>query len=579
MLSLFVFVFVLLHLSDCVVRLPVRRHVVPTSGDTAQSPSPLSEEAQSLLVDVPVEHNSVLFAHVVELKFGMSRAPARLLIDTGSPDTMVLIGTLDVTRFKTARGNQPGQSYADYTPFIDPSYTLELSPQAKHFACEDVQQANQSWCANTALKWACENQPCTLFEAYGDNSKRIGVVVRDTVQMPLAALQLDFMEAIRISGGHLSSDVELAMDGILGLSPSDERFHLRSTLDQLMDEGAIEHRMFALCLTDTPIFNYFGTADDDGDLVFGAPHTFSDEQLNALPHHSEFTVPLLMNVTSPDDNGTFTPRYLITVTGVQMDTMALPFTPSLALVDSGTVRTIVPAELYSAIADFIKSLCSGVLRRSLICRVDNAVKLFGQADPFSDDGWSQIYVLQLTASDVDQIPSVRFQVEGGEVQLDWQHMFFPQRVGPRTLFGFALQRSTEKLLILGNGLMRSYRTVFNVDAQTLTFATPSVCGPPRDRDRTLTYVDATIRVDMYSADESGVRVLGFLVQPWLLVVFAVGTCIVLTAIALAIAIICKKRRRQKKKIQPIAAIENQAPLAQNDEEEQKHMQKLADSLI
>jgi hypothetical protein len=551
---------VLVPLADAAVRLPVTRHSV---SPVRPALSQLQNASSSRGDDVPVEPNSVLFAHVVELKFGNSGA-ARLLIDTGSPDTMVLVGTVDQQRFLGAHPSGVGSSYSDYASVADSTFDLRLSQSAHFYSCEEVAQANHSWCANTALHWPCVDQPCTMYESYGDHSVRLGVVVRDSVLLP-AEHQLDFMKAVRVSGGQLSTTLELAMDGILGLSPSDEHYHLRSTLDQLKDEGAIQERMFALCLSDAPLFSEFGDASD-GDLILGAAHDWSPAQLATMANGTEFAVPLLINMTSPDDNGTFVPRYLVRVVGVQMDATHFPLNASaatVALVDSGTVRTMIPASLYSAITDYLKSLCTTGALHGAICVGNNAVKLFGEPEPFfSPTGWSQQYALSLVAADLSAIPPLQFQLDGGVVQLDWQHMFFPQDVGNgQTYYGFALQRSLGQMIILGNNLMRSYRTVFDVDRLTLTFATPNICAPPR-----------------------GFYLFGMLIEPWMMIVFGVGTCLILSAIACAIAISCRRRRRGTKnapKAAPKAAptiAEEQAPLVQNDVEEQRNMEKLADSL-
>jgi hypothetical protein len=551
---------VVVSLADAAVRLPVTRHSVSR---VQPALSQLQNSSASRGDDVPVEPNSVLYAHVVELKFGNSGA-ARLLIDTGSPDTMVLVGTVDQERFLSAHPSGVGSSYNDYASVADSTFDLRLTPSAHLYSCEQVTQANHSWCANTAVHWSCAGQPCTLYEVYGDHSSRIGVAVRDSVLLPTEH-QLDFMKAVRVSGGQLSKTLELAMDGILGLSPSDEQFHLRSTLDQLKDEGAIQERMFALCLSDAPLFSDFGDASD-GDLILGAAHDWSPAQLATMANGTEFAVPLLVNMTSPDDNGTFVPRYLVRVVGVQMHGTPFPLNASaatVALVDSGTVRTMIPAPLYGAITDYLKSLCTTGALHGSICVGNNAVKLFGEPEPFfSPSGWSQQYALALGPADLNAIPPLQFQLDGGVVQLDWQHMFFPQDVGDGlTYYGFALQRSLGQMIILGNNLMRSYRTVFDVDRLTLTFATPNICAPPR-----------------------GFYLFGMLIEPWMMIVFGVGTCFILSAIACAIVISCRRRRRSNKnkpKSVPKATpktTEDQAPLVQNDVEEQRNMQKLADSL-
>jgi hypothetical protein len=61
-----------------------------------------------------------------------------------------------------------------------------------------------------------------------------------------------------------------------------------------------------------------------------------------------------------------------------------------------------------------------------------------------------------------------------KVQIDWRHMFMRQD----DLLALTLSRGTDAMpmTVLGNNMMRAYRTVFDVDSQTITFATPNVCS-------------------------------------------------------------------------------------------------------
>jgi len=507
--------------------------------------------------DVRVLANDVLFAHVVELQVGRSPERASLLIDTGSPDTMVLTGTVDVAALRLKEGAHFPPSFARLAKYADSSFDLRLSDTGQDLTCVAVAQSlRKAWCVNSQLNWTCADaDPCALADMYGDGSLRVGTVVRDTVELPVPR-DLFFMRALRVGSGKLSAMTDGAMGGILGLSPSDERGHLPSTLDQLKQLGAIDRRMFALCLADAPLFSDFESADA-GDLVLGAPHDLTPEQLNANGN-AEFTVPLFLNLTSPDDNNTFVPRYLVNVASVAVNGVKLPTTGAVALVDSGSVRSILPAPLYDAVAQQYADLCSTVLSTSTACHADNMMKLFG----YSVLGRWSAYALRLTAADLNVFPPLVFDLGAGTVEIPWQRLFFPQDVDGDTWFGLGLSRSQGRMIVLGNNVLRGVRAVFDVDSSTITFATPNRCAVAKG----------------FSISE---------LPLWVIIVAGVTLALVVILIAVVTVRVCQRRKRGHRALStPRVAVHTdgdgepaeRAPLAAHDVEERQHMAALADGL-
>jgi hypothetical protein len=457
--------------------------------------------------DVEVVADGVINAHVVMVPFGDSPRNARLLIDTGSPDTLVMVANVDTAAVQDAP--TPPRSFADFLPFIGPIlFDLRLSPTGRNVSCANVAALNASWCANELLKFDCDARACVIGEMYGDGSLRLGAVERDVVDLG-ARTDMYFLRALRVGSGHLSMKTDNAIEGILGLSPSDGVGHLPATLDQLRDGGAIAHRVFGLCLPDPASpFDSFESADY-GDLVVGAPHDLSMLQLAA---NREFSVPLHTNTTWYADNGTFVPRYLVQVNGASVGTAAIPMSV-LALVDSGSVRTILPAPVFDAIANAYVAACATWTHRTMLCPPfgeSRIRKLFGEA---SFGRWAQYAIGGLTEEDISQFPPISFDLGGGKVQIDWRHLFMRQD----DLLALTLSRGSDAMpmTVLGNSMMRAYRTVFDVDSQTITFATPNVCSKHVHRP----------------------------LPPWMIIVGATVGGVVVILVCVVVVCLCRRRRR------------------------------------
>jgi hypothetical protein len=445
----------------------IRRTDAKSSTAVDLSNSSYNQTTQS--GDIEVVADGVVNAHVVMVSFGDSPRPARLLIDTGSPDTLVMVANVDLARLQES--SITPTSFADFLPFIGPIlFDLRLSATGRNLSYDNVAAMNAHWCANEQLKFEMGSNPCTIGEIYGDGSLRIGVVERDLVDLGARA-DMVFLRALRVGSGHLSAKTDNAIEGILGLSPSDGIGHLPATLDQLSDAHDIKHRLFGLCLPDPASpFDAFETAPD-GDLIIGAPHDLSMVQLAA---NREFSVALHTNTTWYADNGTFVPRYLVQVNGALVGSTAVAMSV-LALVDSGSVRTILPAPVFDAIADAYVAACATWSRRNMLCPAfgqSRIRKLFGEKTLL---GWSQYALGGLTEDDLAQFPPIQFELDNGnKVEIDWRHLFMRQD----DLIALTVSRGTPAMpmTVLGNNMMRAYRTVFDVDSQTITFATPNVCS-------------------------------------------------------------------------------------------------------
>jgi hypothetical protein len=465
--------------------------------------------------DVIVYPDAVINAHVVKLQIGDSPQPASVLIDTGSPDTLVLVANADPYRWQGAPS--PPRTFSDFLQYSGPIlYDLRLSAKGKNFSCAEVAAPpiSAQWCDNALLMdLECGSHACVVGETYGDGSVRLGAVERDVVDLGVKA-ELLFLRALRLGSGHLSAMTDNAIKGILGLSPSDEKGHLPSTLDQLKKAGAISHRVFALCLPDSSPFEEFDSADN-GDLVIGAAHDdLSPQQLAA---NREFSTPLFTNITWYADNGTFVPRYLVQVSNVIIGSKTFPFSKHV-LIDSGSVRTILPPEIYDLIADTYVALCSTWANRDALCSgrgVSRIRMLFGMPDHLGG-GWVQNAFSGLTESDLSQFPPLEFDVGGGKVQIDWRHMFLRQ---DHNLLSLALWRGSDAMpmTVLGNNMMRAYRTVFDVDAQTITFATPNVCSKRLHRA----------------------------LPPWMVIAGAAVGGVVVILLCVVVVCLCRRRRRTR----------------------------------
>lgn len=463
--------------------------------------------------DVVVYPDAVINAHVVKVQFGDSPEPASILIDTGSPDTLVLVANADPSRWQG--DPTPPSTFSDFLRYTGPIlYDLRLSPKGKNFSCAEVAAPPISarWCDNSLLMdFECGSHACVIGETYGDGSVRLGAVERDVVDLGVKAEVL-FLRALRIGSGQLSAMTDNAIKGILGLSPSDEKGHLPSTLDQLKNAGAISRRVFGLCLPDSSPFEAFDSADN-GDLVIGAAH--DDLTPQQLAANREFSVPLLTNITWYADNGTFVPRYLVQVSNVVIGQQTFPFSKHV-LVDSGSVRTILPPAIYDVIADTYVSLCHTWARRDVLCSgsFSRIRMLFGQPDFLGR--WQQNAFSGLSESDLSQFPPLEFDLGGGKVQIDWRHMFLRQ---DNNMLSLALWRGSDAMpmTVLGNNMMRAYRTVFDVDAQSITFATPNVCSKRSHRE----------------------------LPPWMVIAGAAVGGVVVILLCVVVVCLCRRRRRTR----------------------------------
>jgi hypothetical protein len=527
----------------------------------------------SAVADVALRFNSVVEAHFAELRFGDSLAPVRLLIDTGSPDTLVVTNTINPHLYNSS---PKPRSFADYEKmcYSDGSDAqLTLSATGRNISCGEVAARNASWCQNErAANFTCGDSACTLFEWYGDGSGRVGALVNDLVTITEPPVPLYFVRALRLSSGRLSEAVDTALAGILGLSPTMHRGKLPTLLDQLHDAGVIARRMFGLCLPDVGLFTYNGPSESDGHLVLGAPHNLTTK---GLADNVEFTTPLLMNTTFPDDNGTFVPRFLVQVQNVSIGLRSFNFS-GLALVDSGTVQVVLPPALYDRIADFYVGMCDSTsLSWSTLCKTtDRGVSkiraMFGFVD--DDEGFVQYAIGGLVQSDLSRFQPITFDLGNGIVVLDWQHLFLRDQ----QRYGITLSRGEEdsQAIMLGNHLMRAYRTVFDVDNALLTWAQPNLCADAP------VYVTDTLPVTdpypwwqtttAFEDDDTSVATpvenswwvapsavpdydspivhVGYW-PPWLILASALGSAFVLVVIVLIVVTVCRRRREAQQRSQ------------------------------
>jgi hypothetical protein len=237
----------------------IRRTDAKSSTAVDLSNSSYNQTTQS--GDIEVVADGVVNAHVVMVSFGDSPRPARLLIDTGSPDTLVMVANVDLARLQES--SITPTSFADFLPFIGPIlFDLRLSATGRNLSYDNVAAMNAHWCANEQLKFEMGSNPCTIGEIYGDGSLRLGAVERDVVDLGARA-DMVFLRALRVGSGHLSAKTDNAIEGILGLSPSDGIGHLPATLDQLKRRRRdLKHRVFGLCLPDPASpFDAFDSAD------------------------------------------------------------------------------------------------------------------------------------------------------------------------------------------------------------------------------------------------------------------------------------------------------------------------------
>jgi hypothetical protein len=516
----------------------------------------------SNVADVPLQFNSVVEAHFAELRFGDSLDSVQLLIDTGSPDTLVVTDTINPEAYAAAP--RP-RSFADYEKLCYSDgfdAQLTLSPAGRNVSCGRVAALNLTWCQNDRVaNFSCGDTACTVFEWYGDGSGRVGAVVNDVVSVAMPPVALYFVRALRLSSGRLSEAVDTALSGILGLSPTMQRGKLPTLLDQLHDAGVIQRRMFGLCLPNYDPFDYDYSELNDGHLVLGAPHNLTSKSLNDTV---EFTTPLLMNVTFPDDNGTFVPRYLVEVRDVLIGESSFNFS-ALALVDSGTVQIVLPPALYDRVADFYLGMCnSSTLSWSMLCKssdigVTKLRAMFGFVD--DDAGFVQYAIGGLTENDFSGFQSISFNLGNGTLVLDWRHLFVRQK----QRFGISLSRGKEdsEAIMLGNHLMRAYRTVFDVDNAQLTWAQPNLCADPQDRTKLATTTDSypwwkTTTVTTHGDpapsawitwDNESRFVHAPFLEPWIILASAIAGAFVLVIVVIIVVTVCRRRREARERTQ------------------------------
>ncbi|KAI9191403.1 hypothetical protein LWI28_008070 [Acer negundo] len=341
-----------------------------------------------------------------------------VILDTGSDITWIQCKPCSIQCFK-----QPG-------PIFDPS----KSSSHTTLPCKSS-RCNLLSASRPPHEQGCISDKCTYSSDYADGSFTHGFFVQDKLTFPSSESKSKVIVNNYLLGcGQNNSNAGGPKIGVIGLS--------RAPISFLYQTAPKFKKYFSYCFP--------SDSSSTGYITFGKPDDLNNK-------HIKFT-----SIPTTPQQSQF---YDVVVTGISVAGKQLPikssvFTRGGAVVDSGTVFTLLPPEAFASLRSAFRK---EMARYKLLAAATTSNGIIIDRTCYDFSSYKTVV-----------IPKISFFFEGGaELEVDAKGIFLSRDHGREICLAFTSTAEGE-VAILGNIMQRSVQVVYDVDGGRVGFG-PGSC--------------------------------------------------------------------------------------------------------